>query len=148
VIVPSVGVLPKQDLAVILAESEREGWRFVRRLVDEWECGANRFDRPGEILFVARTGDSIIGICGLNIDPYLADDSVGRVRHLYVLRGNRRHGIGRRLVECVIEAAEPRFRMLRTRTENPDAARFYERLGFQRVNDIEHCTHILEILST
>ena len=42
---------PSETLDVLLADSEREGWRFVRRLVDEWATGSNRFDRPGEALF-------------------------------------------------------------------------------------------------
>lgn len=42
---------PSETLDVLLADSEREGSRFVRRLVDEWATGTNRFDRPGEALF-------------------------------------------------------------------------------------------------
>ena len=64
---------PADRLGALVAESERQGFRFVRRLVDEWRSGANRFDRPGEVLFAARAGDDVIGVCGLNIDPH-ADD--------------------------------------------------------------------------
>ena len=32
----------------------------------------------------------LVGVCGLNVDPYLDDPSVGRVRHLYVLVAARR----------------------------------------------------------
>ena len=41
--------------------SERDGWRFVRRLADVWAAGTNRFDRPGEALFAARVEGSILG---------------------------------------------------------------------------------------
>src|SRR5215510_16264793 len=64
VIGPPAGVFD-----TLLAESEREGSRFVRRIVDEWAAGTNRFDRPGEALFTARLGDRRIGVCGLNVDP-------------------------------------------------------------------------------
>ncbi len=42
-----------EGLAALLADDERAETRFVRRLVDEWASGANRFDRPGEVLFGA-----------------------------------------------------------------------------------------------
>src|SRR5262249_41338641 len=83
----------------MVAESERAGYRFVRRLADEWADGANRFDRPGEVLFAAWMEGRLIGACGLNVDPYTRAPGVGRGRHLYVLTDYRRSGVGRRLVE-------------------------------------------------
>jgi hypothetical protein len=56
-----LGQLSAEDLAPLIYESEREGWQFVRRLTDDWAAGANRFDRPGEALFVSRMGESLIG---------------------------------------------------------------------------------------
>ena len=97
--------LQPERLAPLIAESERHGLRLVRRLVDEWASGANRFDRPGEALFVARSGEQVVGVCGLNIDRYAAQPSVGRLRHLYVLSAHRRLGIGEQLVTRVIETA-------------------------------------------
>jgi GNAT superfamily N-acetyltransferase len=137
--------LPSGALAALVDESERDGWRFVRRLAEEWVAGANRFDQPGEGLFLARTGGAVVGVCGLNVDPYTAESGVGRVRRLYVLRAYRRHGIGRRLVEAVVRAADGWFRFLRLRTGSPDAAGFYERLGFQPIADVPDCTHVLDL---
>src|SRR5215470_11105409 len=97
----------------LLADSERAGSRIVRRLVDEWRSGVNRFDRPGEALFGAWVDGQLIGVCGLNIDPYAADDRVGRVRHLYVSSARRGHGVGRRLVAHVVRAARGRFDVCR-----------------------------------
>ena len=78
---------------------------LVRRLVDEWRDGSNRFDRPGEAVFGAWVEGRLVGVCGLNIDPYVRDERMGRVRHLYVLTACRRHGVGRLLMARVIEAA-------------------------------------------
>jgi len=127
----------------LVAESERAGYRFVRRLVEEWSSGANRFDRPGESLFVARMGERVIGVCGLNVDPYTAAEDVGRVRHLYVLSAYRRTGVGRLLVARVMEAARGRFDMLRLSTQNPAAAQLYERLGFDRRAGAADHTHLM-----
>jgi ribosomal protein S18 acetylase RimI-like enzyme len=136
---------PLDRLAALLAESERQGFRFVRRLVEEWSSGANRFDRPGEALFVARVGDDVVGVCGLNVDPFAGDPKIGRVRHLYVLVPHRRSGIGEQLVVDVLEAARGRFERLHLRTTNVTAARLYERLGFRRTFDARDRTHVLDV---
>jgi GNAT superfamily N-acetyltransferase len=136
--------LASPDLAVLVTESERAGLGLVRRLVDEWRDGSNRFDRPGEVLFGAWLDGRLVGVCGLNVDPYLGDDRVGRVRHLYVLVGCRRLGVARTLMDRVIGAARGRFGTLRLSTRNPAAARLYEALGFRPVS-APHCTHLREL---
>jgi ribosomal protein S18 acetylase RimI-like enzyme len=140
---PVVG-LPPDALAPLVAESEGEGWEFVRTLADEWATGANRFDRPGERLFAARDGTAIVGVCALGIDPYAGDDAVGRVRRVYVLRAYRGRGVGERLVRVAVAAATGRFRTLHLRAENPVAVRLYERLGFRPVAGANH-THALDL---
>lgn len=135
-------------LEALLAESEQAGLRLVRRLVDEWASGANRFDQPGEALFTARIGGRIVGVCGLNIDPYAEAPAVGRVRHLYVLQAQRRLGVGRALVAAVLDAARGRFRCVRLRTTNPAAARLYESLGFRPSAGQPDCTHLLELTAS
>lgn len=144
-LVERVSGAPTDRLAALLAESEQQGFGFVHRLVQEWESGVNRFDRPGEALFVARVGDDAVGVCGLSVDPYADDPKVGRVRHLYVLVRHRRSGIGEQLVADVLEAARGRFERLHLRTTNPTAARLYERLGFRRTPDARDRTHGLDV---
>jgi GNAT superfamily N-acetyltransferase len=136
---------PAGGLGALIAESEAAGLRFVRRLAEEWASGANRFDRPGEALLVARIAGDVVGVCGLNVDPYVAEPRVGRVRHLYVLAAHRRQGVGRQLVNKVIETARDRFERLRLRTVNPEAARLYENLGFRRSVGGRDCTHVMEL---
>jgi ribosomal protein S18 acetylase RimI-like enzyme len=137
--------LPLEALEALIAESERVGLGFVRRLADEWATGANRFDRPGEVLFAAGLRGRLVGVCGLNVDPYAGEESIGRVRHLYVLAGCRRLGIGQRLVGEVVAAARGRFVRLHLRTTDPAAARLYERLGFRAAGGRSDCTHIMEL---
>ena len=137
--------LASGDVAELLSDSERLESRIVRRLVDEWGNGANRFDRPGEALFGARGAGRFLGVCGLNVDPYAGDDRVGRVRHLYVLSESRRQGVGQRLVQRVIQAARGRFDDLRLHTSNPEAARLYEALGFRPSNERVDYTHVAKV---
>jgi GNAT superfamily N-acetyltransferase len=138
--------LPPDRVRDLLADSEASGSRIVRRLVDEWADRTNRFDRPGEALFGAWAGGRLVGVCGLNVDPYAGDDRVGRVRHLYVLTPSRRHGIGRQLMTQVIDSAADRFDTLRLRTHNEAAARLYVGMGFRAVAGAgEKYTHVLEL---
>jgi ribosomal protein S18 acetylase RimI-like enzyme len=137
--------MPPDCLAELVAESEAAGFRFVRRLVDDWVSGQNRFDSPNEVFFAALSGSRIIGVCGLNADPYLAEPGVGRVRRLYVLAAFRRSGVGRQLTQAVVAAARGRFRLLRVRTGNEKAARLYESLGFQAAVGVPECTHLLQL---
>ncbi len=137
--------LPPDRVGELLADSEAAGSRIVHRLVDEWATHINRFDRPGEALFGASIAGRLVGVCGLNVDPYAGDPRIGRVRHLYVLTPLRGHGVGRQLVWRVIAAAEDRFATLRLRTTNPAAARLYEAVGFSVRDDGSECTHVMDL---
>ncbi len=125
--------LPLDSLRSLVDESEREGFRFVSRLLSEWRSGANRFERPGEALFAARDGDSLLGIAGLNVDPYQDDTRVARLRHVYVRADSRRKGIGRLLVaRALAHASSGPFIKVRLRTDTLEGTAFYEALGFGR----------------
>src|SRR5882672_1598423 len=128
----------------LLVDSEAAGSRIVRRLMDEWADGTNRFERPGESLFAAWVVGRLVGVCGLNVDPYAGDDRIGRVRHLYVLNAARRLGVGRALMAEIVGAARGRFGTLRLSTSNPAAARLYESLGFLPMT-ADHCTHLMTL---
>ena len=144
-LVERVTELPWNGLEALVVESERAGLSFVRRLADEWVGGRNRFDAPGEALFAALTGGRLIGVCGLNIDPYTTAPRVGRVRHLYVLETHRRVGAGAQLVRTVIATARDAFDTLRLSTRNPAAARLYESLGFEPSTGVVDSTHVLTL---
>lgn len=132
------------EMAVLVAESEQAGLGLVRRLVDEWRDGSNTFGHPGEAIVGARVEGRLVGVCGLNVDPYARDDRVGRVRHLYVLSASRRLGVARALMAEVLDAARGRFGTLRLSTSNPAAARLYESLGFRPLA-ASRCTHVMTL---
>jgi GNAT superfamily N-acetyltransferase len=137
--------LSSDHLCELATESEMLGFQFIRRLIDDWNCCSNQFSRPGEALIVAKHGDRIVGICGLNIDPWAGSNAVGRVRHLYVLESFRRRGIGRRLIAEILSLARPHFSSLRLYTDTREAARFYSTIGFSPCSDLPTCTHTLEL---
>ena len=132
------------EFADVVRLSTREQFGAMQRMREEWDSGANRFDRPGEALFEARVGSRLAGLCGLNRDPYASAPEVGRVRHLYVTPEFRRRGVGRMLVAQVVACASRSFSRLRLRTGSDDADRFYVAIGFRRVADQPVATHELD----
>jgi GNAT superfamily N-acetyltransferase len=134
-----------RSLTDLAQDAERDGHRMVSHLISEWTDGTNRFAKPGESLYIAREGEQIVGVCGLNVDPYLADPAVGRVRRLYVAVASRRSRVGTVLVDRIVADARDSFDTLRLRTRNPVAAAFYESHGFVPVAGDEVCTHQLRL---
>lgn len=140
--VESVAELPI-DLGVLLEASISEGYDFVERLVTSWEDGSNRFDRPGEVLLQVRSTSGLVGIGGLNVDPYLDDSSVGRIRHVYVLPSARRAGVGSVLVESLVAGAWGNFTRVRLRVGTPRSGSFYEAIGFETTDEPD-ATHEID----
>ncbi|WP_426530390.1 GNAT family N-acetyltransferase [Bradyrhizobium sp. McL0615] len=116
-------------------DAARQGFRFVERLVSDWTSGANTFGQPGERILGAFTDAMLVGVGGLNRDPYAADPAVGRIRHLYVRSDHRRSGIGRAMVDHLLNEARLTFSQVRLRTDTEEAARFYLRCGFSPRNE-------------
>jgi GNAT superfamily N-acetyltransferase len=133
-----------EDISTLLAVSRGEGHNLVERLVDEWD-GSNRFDRPGEIALEARFGPRLVGVGGLNRDPYVDDPGVGRIRHLYVTPDVRGMGVGRALVIALVDHARESFERVRLRAGASDARGFYLRLGFEETPDEEDSTHQIRL---
>ncbi|MFS0751659.1 GNAT family N-acetyltransferase [Oceanobacillus sp. 1P07AA] len=145
-IIERVTSLEQYKLDLLIEDSLSEGYKFIKRLVDEYTLGSNKFDNNGEALYVARINDEVIGIGGLNIDPYLNLSDVGRVRHLYVLRKKRGIGVGKKLLTTIIDKARGSFRTIRLlSTDNPAAVNLYIECGFSKVEGIHKASHILEM---
>lgn len=125
-------------------EASDEGFRFLDKLVNEWNSEANRFDRPGELLVGAFQNDRLAAVGGLNIDPYLKDITVARLRHLYVLKSVRRKGVASCLVRHLVDKARISFKTVRLFTDTSEAAAFYESLGFAR-SASSPATHIMGV---
>jgi GNAT superfamily N-acetyltransferase len=128
-------------MALLRAEAMNEGFLFVDRLVRDWTSGSNRFDLPGERLLGAFAEETLIGVCGINRDPTINQDGIGRLRHLYVRECKRRRGVASALVQRLLDEASNTFRIVRLRTETREAAAFYLGRGFVPVQD-ETASHV------
>lgn len=128
---------------VLLDESEREGFAFLRRLIVDWNSGKNRFDSSGETLLLAIENENVVGVGGLNIDPYANDAKVGRIRHVYVAKNHRRCAIGRRLVVELLKLAKVSFREVLLNTDTVEGDLFYSSLGFTALPDDARNSHFV-----
>lgn len=132
---------PAAAIEGLLAESEREGFRFVRRAKEEWLSGANRFSKKGEALFAVFAGKRLLAIGGINRESA----SHGRLRRFYVRRKERRRGIGRQLVRHLLAFASRHYLRVGLRCDTDAADRFYRAVGFSRTNSDAGSTHLIEL---
>ena len=139
--------LPVPGLEQLQAEALQEGFLFIERLLREWENGTNRFTAPGEKLFGCMDEAALVAIGGLNQDPFDGRRGIGRIRRVYVRPASRNKGIGQALVHTLVEHARRSFTAVHLRTDNPTAARLYERIGFTRSLAL-NATHVLDFGST
>lgn len=128
----------------LISDSLIDGFNFVKRTKEEWLSLKNDFSRKGEVFYGIKLDDKIVAIGELNIDPYLNNSQIGRVRHVYVHRMYRRQGLAHLLMNQIILHGKQYFRRLTLRTNNPIAIHTYEKYGFSSVMH-EHYTHELEL---
>lgn len=121
-----------KDLAQV---AEAEGFKFLHRLIREWDSGDNRFDRPGEVLIGTEERGELIGVLGIN-----RFGDVARLRRFYVRPVHRNRGIGAGLLSEV-ERLTTDAACIELFTDNPVAARFYELRGYENVTNKEWVTH-------
>ncbi|HCH0659396.1 TPA: GNAT family N-acetyltransferase [Enterobacter asburiae] len=124
------------------AESIALNFNMLRRLEENWQRGENRFNAPGEKLLGAFLNGRLVGVCGLNRDPFSQQPRAGRIRHLYVSEKCRGLGIGKQLLTVVMADASIWFDFLNTHA--PESAYgFYGQAGFTLVSDEPRVTHRL-----
>jgi GNAT superfamily N-acetyltransferase len=132
-------------LECLVVESTADGYGFVQRTIEEWRSGKNRFSKNVEKLWGIIIDDELIGLGGLNQDPFFDESTVGRVRHVYVSRKYRGLGFSKVLMATIIDEAKGQFKTLRLSTNNPIAASLYESIGFKKIDGYK-VTHQISVL--
>jgi GNAT superfamily N-acetyltransferase len=133
------------EFVELLDAATAEGIAMMQRLVDDHASGINGFDRPGEVLLAAREETRILGVCGVNRNPFGGGLRTGRVRRMYVLPSHRSRGIGRELLAAVVRRATDSFDALVLRTNTTAGAAFYVRCGFTPITNDPDATHELQL---
>ena len=131
-----------EHISHLVSESKHEGFRFLERLVKDYTSGDNTFNKLGERLYGVYDRDGhLIAVGGINQDPYSGDSSLGRLRRFYVLKDYRRRGVGRLLVNKILNDAKSYFTTVVLKTDTLQADRFYQSLGFQKGDRFPNSTH-------
>jgi len=136
-----------EQLNELELDANADGQAMVSRLIREWRDGRNRFSAPGERVYIAKRGERVCGACGMNRDPYAGDDSIGRVRRLYVSARERRLGVGRALIDRLMADARGVYSWIHLRAHENRAAAFYEANGFERVAGNPDYTHRRRVIA-
>jgi GNAT superfamily N-acetyltransferase len=139
--IEKVTEIPFDNFLSLLEESENEGYGFLRRLEHQWKEESNRFALQGESLYRVIQGADLIGIGGINKDPFANSERVGRVRRFYVKKSHRNKGVGSMLLQHILLNHWEYFEEVRLRTYSNDASKFYLSQGFQEALNEENYTH-------
>ncbi|MFJ7825761.1 GNAT family N-acetyltransferase [Psychrobacillus sp. NPDC096623] len=143
--VKNISDLNTVNVSKLIQESEKEGYRFVSRLVSEYEDGTHRFSERGEAIYGAWDEDELVAIGGLFRNTASEADNSARLFRFYTLPAYRRKGVGSELLKAVSENAKGHFKEITTKTESAKADSFYRANGFifdERSPDV---THVLSL---
>ncbi|NYF25366.1 GNAT family N-acetyltransferase [Sporosarcina sp. JAI121] len=144
--VEQVEDLEEIDIAHLVKESEMEGYRFLTRLVNDYQDGTNTFNKPGEALLSVRNEDGeVVAIGGVNQSPFSEDTQVARLQRFYVLDEARRQGVGSLLLKEIVEHSRGRFNEMTVRTESSKADAFYRANGFELDDSASETTHLMKL---
>ena len=130
------------DFAELQTEASTAGYRMLDTLAREWASGANRFDRPGELLLAAFEGNVLAGIGGLTQEPTIP--GALRMRRFYVGAAHRRAGVGRALATGLLDRITAGTMV--TANAAPGSEAFWEALGFASDHRDGH-SHVLIVAS-
>jgi len=136
-----VDTLP-EGFAALRAAADAENIRNVARLEENWRSGAERFEKPGELLLAAFDGETLVAIGGLTVEPDTTVHAL-RLRRLYVHPDRRKHGIGRALATALTDHGFGSVDLLTLNAGVPGAGQFWDTLGFRRVTS-DSRTHELK----
>ncbi|MFL0403397.1 GNAT family N-acetyltransferase [Bacillus nitratireducens] len=114
----------------LVQESKDEGFNFLIKLISDYENKINTFNKTGECLYGIFQGEKLIGIGGLNQDPYTENNKIGRLRRVYISKDYRRIGLGNLLLNRLLSHSEKYFKVVVLHTDTKQGHAFYTTNGF------------------
>ena len=136
------------DISQLVKESEG-GVSFFNTLVNDFQDGSNKFDKPGEALFfIQNKSEEVVAIGGVNQSPFSDDKDVARLQRFYVAADARRQGVGSILLEEIVRHSRDSFREMTVRTESSKADAFYRANGFELDDSASETTHVISLANS
>ncbi|WP_412675852.1 GNAT family N-acetyltransferase [Bacillus paramycoides] len=137
--------LLKYEINHLVQESKEGGFNFLIKLINEYESERNTFSKSGECLYGIFQGNTLIGIGGLNQDPYTKDNKIGRLRRFYISKAYRRIGLGKLLLKQLLRHAEKYFHVVVLHTDTKQGDEFYCVNGFVKGEDYKGSSHYIRL---
>lgn len=123
-----------------------EGFQFLNRLEEDWINNINRFNGEGEGYFKLQVNNQVVGVGGINNNPFdQAEKRVGRIRRFFILKQWRNRGLGSELLSHIIKEFSSAYETIQLKTDNRNACLFYEKYGFNIIDNDENVTHELKL---
>ena len=119
-------------LEALRSHPEAFGSTFEAESVQSLDWFAERLD--GANMFGAFLGAELAGIGGLMFNARKKEAHKGRLVAMYVRPGVRKNGVGRRLVQSIVEFAGSKVELVQLAVVhgNEEARRLYASLGFKQ----------------
>jgi GNAT superfamily N-acetyltransferase len=148
---PEIEVSPAQsdelhlvaELRAVMAQEMGENWdnnysgwreRFVEYFSDKQAIGQSQF-------FVARAGESVVGIAAVSLvedyHGYVRGRYAGRVNAVYVAPEIRRRGVARRLMQAGMHWLKQKNCVVVRLNSSAEGQFLYQSLGFKARNEME-----------
>ncbi|MBJ7932920.1 MULTISPECIES: GNAT family N-acetyltransferase [Bacillus cereus group] len=137
--------LMKYEISHLVQDSKEGGFNFLIKLINEYENKINVFNKTGECLYGIFQGEKLIGIGGLNEDPYTENNKIGRVRRFYIAKEYRRKGLGRLLLVRILSDAKKYFNIVVLNTDTEQGDKFYTSGGFVKGKKYVRASHYLNL---
>ncbi|WP_430424437.1 GNAT family N-acetyltransferase [Phenylobacterium sp.] len=118
------------DFARLRAAADAEGFRALARLEAEWAQDQDAF----VCLLGAMEGDRLVAIGGLTPEPELPGEAAMRIRRLYIDPAARRSGVGRTLVNALLQEALDSVSLVTINARDTLAPAFWLALEFEAVD--------------
>src|SRR2546423_4726706 len=121
------------EVLTAIAHAEKRHWRYPESWIVQWKTDLTitaEFILNHEV-FVAWVGDKIVGCCAL-----VLNEPVAEIEHMWIDPAQMGRGIGRALFAHATERARQLHVSALELSADPNAERFYERMGAKRIGEI------------
>jgi N-acetylglutamate synthase-like GNAT family acetyltransferase len=123
----------ESDKLTALAHAAKRHWNYPQEWINSWKSDLTltpEFIANNEV-FVATVDDTIAGCCAL-----VTTEGLAELEHMWIDPGQMGKGVGRALFDhAKHRAIEHGFNELEL-SADPNAERFYERMGAQRIGEV------------
>jgi GNAT superfamily N-acetyltransferase len=119
------------DFPELEADATADNHRHMARLAAEFTLDRAMF----HAIYTCRVNGGLAGVGAITDEPAMTAHSMWRMRRLYVHRQFRRRGIARTIANALLLEAENNVSVVTVHAGNDGAAKFWEAIGFRRVED-------------